>query len=69
MKQFLIVSVAMTLFSCEETRDNCIDKSKIKNDPCTRIWDPVCGCDEKIYSNPCVAENAGLDSWTKGECK
>ena len=69
MKQFLIVSVVMTLFSCEETRDNCIDKSKIKNDPCTRIWDPVCGCDDKIYSNPCVAENAGLKSWTKGECK
>ena len=32
------------------------------------VWDPVCGCDEKTYGNPCEAENAGVTSWIKGTC-
>ena len=46
----------------------CIDESKIKQAPCPDVYNPVCGCNEKTYSNKCMAENAGLLKWEKGPC-
>lgn len=49
---------------------DCYDASK-KSDTmlCPDVYDPVCGCDNRNYSNPCQAEKAGIKKWTKGNCK
>ena len=36
---------------------------------CIEIYQPVCGCDNKTYSNTCFAGINGLKSWTEGACK
>jgi hypothetical protein len=42
----------------------CFDESKYEpNKPCIEIYQPVLGCDNKVYGNSCKAEAAGLLSW------
>lgn len=58
--------VFLTLaFSCKPTK--CVEKSN-PNCVCTMQYDPVCGCNNKTYSNACAAECAGIKEYKKGEC-
>lgn len=38
-------------------------------DACIQMVDEVCGCDDKTYSNGCMAAQAGVSVLAKGPCK
>lgn len=68
MRNLLIICVAMLSFvSCDKT-DECKEGN---NDgrACTLDYSPVCGCNNKTYSNACAAEAVGITEYTQGECQ
>ncbi len=66
----LFTGLATFYLSCQpdENLDLCIPNPQ-EDCICTRQYDPVCGCDEETYSNPCLAECNGIYDYTPGPCK
>ena len=63
MKLILVFFFVM-LEALAQSSPCCINSNLINlNNNCYEIYDPVIGCDNILYSNPCYAENAGLVSY------
>ena len=74
MKKLLLVLVSIPLVSCFKDNANsysneCKENQNIKEIACTREFIPVCGCNNKTYSNQCIAGAWGIETYTMGECK
>jgi hypothetical protein len=75
----IAATILIMMFSCKKTtcesnplifNGNCIDSSLINDSvACSKVFDPVCGCDGITYSNSCYATSfGGITSCISGEC-
>lgn len=69
----LAVFFAMVLFTvlllagCKSSKVICAEKPC--TEACHRMYQPVCGCNNKTYSNACVAECHGITEYKEGPCE
>ena len=64
--RFLILLAFIAIASCNETLDDVIGDCFVAPDPervCTEEAEPVCACNDLVYSNSCYAEKAGNLKW------
>ena len=72
MRAICLILLFTIGYACEkEQKDtDCVDEQKKDlSMACIEIYQPVCGCDQKTYSNSCFAGINGLTRWTEGACE
>ncbi len=62
-----LLLIMLCLAGCKTKQAACVEQ------PCTtacnRMYKPVCGCNNKTYSNACVAECHGIKEYKEGPCE
>lgn len=59
----------LLLTGCDETKDpECLEKPR-DTSGCYAVYQPVCGCNGKTYSNDCEARAHNITTFTSGACK
>lgn len=64
---FIILS-ATTCKQANETPSPSCSEQPRSAVLCTADYTPVCGCNQKTYSNACEAEARGIKTYTQGAC-
>ncbi len=62
----ILLSIVFLTFSCKGEQDDVIGDCFVSPDPervCTEEAQPVCACNDLVYSNSCYAEKAGNLKW------
>jgi len=54
--------------TCPKRNSGAQGTCVVKPEGCTQQYDPVCGCDNKTYSNDCVRRMAGVSLKSTGAC-
>ncbi len=66
-----ITLILLSASTCKQSADiptpNCTEQARSAV-MCTADYTPVCGCNQKTYSNACEAEARGIKTYTQGAC-
>jgi hypothetical protein len=66
MKKLILFLLFISFISCVETENEINGDCYVSPDPemiCTEEYNPVCACNDLVYSNSCKAEKAGNLKW------
>ena len=66
----LSIAVLLTASTCKKTTivNDCVETSAKADCLCYEIYKPVCGCNNKTYSNDCVARCQNITQFKEGAC-
>lgn len=62
------VFILISILSCNSKEDDCKALYSRQDVACTREYVPVCGCNNRTYSNSCEANAWGIEDFSVGEC-
>lgn len=64
----ILLSYSLLLIPKCSSDEDCVQGVKNEDCICIEIYEPVCGCNQKTYSNSCFAACDGITSYEPGEC-